>query len=123
MKVKLVEIKNAEEPLKKIVNKELNIRVAYKLAKLLKVFSSELVVIEEARIKLVRKFAEIDEDKIMKVPQEKTQEFMSEFIEFLQEEIDIDFEPIDISEIEDITFTASDMLKVEKFLKNKIEEY
>ena len=89
MKITLAEVKSLESSLSKIFNKDVNIKLAYRLGKLLKRLSEEMKMLEENRIKLVKKYGEEDEEtKQLSVPPEKTQEFYNEFNELMQIEIE-----------------------------------
>jgi len=121
MKMKLVDIKNAEEPLKKIMNKELNIKAAYKVSKVLKIVNSEMTAIEQSRVKLVHKYQEKQEDGSIRVASGKEQQFMNEFVEFLQTDIDIDFVPISIDDLDGISLTPADMIGIDKFIAKEEE--
>lgn len=114
MKITLAEIKSLEESLAKIFNKEVNIRTAYRLSKLLVKFSEEMKILEDNRIKLVRQYGVEDEKtKQITVPPEKTQEFYKELTSLMQLEIDIDFKPIKLKDFGNIELSASDVMKLD----------
>ncbi|HUS48597.1 MAG TPA: hypothetical protein VMZ91_00390, partial [Candidatus Paceibacterota bacterium] len=58
MKIKLLELKGIETGLQKLIDKELNIRVAYRIGKLLKVVTDETASLEDSRNKLIQKYGE-----------------------------------------------------------------
>ena len=130
MKINLAEIKSLEGSLSKIFDKDLNIKVAYRLGTLLKRLSEEMKTLEENRVKLVKKYGEENEEtKQFSVPQEKTPDFYKEFNELMQIEIDIDFEPISLKEFGDISISASDVMRLDgkiivndEVVKNKDNE-
>jgi hypothetical protein len=114
MKITLAEVKSLETSLAKVFDKEVNIKVAYRLGSLLKKLSEEMAILEENRIKLVKKYGDEDkETKQLSVPQDKAQEFYAEFNELLQLEIDIDFEPIPLQAFGDITLSAADVMRLD----------
>ena len=114
MKITLAEIKTLEASLSKIFNKDINIKLAYRLGSLIKTLSKELENLEESRVKLVKKYGVEDEEtKQVSVPTEKTQEFYAELNELMQIDIDIDFEPIPLEAFGDISISASDALKLD----------
>ncbi len=114
MKITLAEVKSLESSLSKIFNKDVNIKLAYRLGKLLKRLSEEMKMLEENRIKLVKKYGEEDEEtKQLSVPPEKTQEFYNEFNELMQIEIDVDFEPVPLEQFGDIEMSASDVINLD----------
>jgi len=127
MKIKLMTIKSIEDSLQKLMNKELNVRIAYRLAKVLKIITTELQEVEKARIELIRKYSDAPKqdgksDPVsgqVQVAKEKEQEFFKEFNELLQEDVEIEFEPIDISELDDIKLSPLDLLKLTDFVIDK----
>lgn len=114
MKITLAEAKSLETSLAKIFDKDVNIKVAYRLGKLLKKLSEEMKTLEESRVKLVQKHGEENEEtKQFSVPPTKTQEFYKEFNELMQCEIEIDFDPIPLELFGDIKLSASDVLRLD----------
>ena len=120
MKLTLAEIKNIEQPLKKLMNKELDIKVAYGVAKFLRVINEELTDIEESRIKLVKKFSTSDEKTgQMQVDKEKQEDFFKEFSAFLNTEIEVSIEPIELESLGKLTFTPLDIIALDKVIISK----
>lgn len=114
MKMTLAEIKSIEESLAKLFDKELNIKIAYKLSSLLKKLSGEVKLLEENRVKLVQKHGKKDEEtQQVTVAPESAEAFYKEFSELMQIEVELDFEPIPLDAFGDITLSASDILKLE----------
>ena len=123
MKFKLAEIRALEGSLSKLNNKELPVKIAYGLGKLLKKVSEELVSIEEHRVKLVKKYSTgEDSEGNFEVPKDKEEDFKREFSELLMAEVDFNFDPISISELGDITLTPIDMIRLDKLLKEDEEK-
>jgi len=114
MQISLAEIKALETSLSKIFDKELNIKIAYRLGILLKDLSKEMRSLEENRINLVKKYGNEDgETKQITVGSEQTADFYKEFNELLTLKIDIDFEPIPLSAFGDISLSAADVMKLD----------
>jgi hypothetical protein len=114
MKITLAEIKSLEASLSKLFDKEVNIKVAYRLSSLLKRLSEEMTTLEENRVTLIKKYGEEDaKTKQLTVTPAKTQDFYKEFSELMQLEIEIDFKPIPLSAFGDIALSASDVLKLD----------
>ena len=124
MKFKLIEIRSLEGSLVKLTNKELPVRVAYRLSRVLKRVTEELSSIENYRVKLVKKYSKGEDEKgIFEVAKGEEEKFGKEFSELLMEEIDIDFEPILLSDLGDICLTPIDLIRLEKIiLEEKIKE-
>ena len=127
MKFKLKEVFSLTRSLPILTDKELPIKVSYRLVKLLRQCSMEMESMEKARVKLVDKYAETpeeheaspDKDKGIKVAEEKMPDFQKEFGVLLDEEVEIDFEPILIDELGDISLSAKDLLPLQIILKEK----
>ena len=114
MKITLAEVKSLETSLSKIFDKDIHIKIAYRLSSLLKVLSDEINSLEENRVKLVKKYGEEDKESgQLAVPTEKAEEFYKEFNELLQLEIDIDFEPIPLGAFGDISLSAADVVRLD----------
>jgi len=114
MKVRLIEIKLIENSLNKLMEANLNVKIAYKLSKLLKKIGQELQDLEENRIRLVKKYSnDAENDKEMKVADDKVDEFQKEFNVLLNVEVDVPFEPISIDDLgDDIKLTPIDIIRL-----------
>lgn len=121
MLFKLGEILGAQDSLSKLVNAELPIKVSYRLLKLLRSCSEELKTLEEARLRLVKKYAEEKKEgkEMMKVSKENQEKFRQEFGQLLEEEIEVDFDPILLDELGNITFSTIDLINLGKIIKEK----
>ncbi len=123
MKFKLSEVRTLEGSLIKLTSKELPVKTAYRVGKLLKKVSEELVYIERHRVNLVKKYSN-GKDKIgnFEVSKEKENEFKKEFSELLTEEIVFDWELISISELGDISLTPVDLIRLDKLIYESEEK-
>jgi len=117
MKIKLAQIKTIEEPLAKLADKELNVRISYRLGKLLKVIGKELQELETNRIKLIKKYGTPKDDakgqQEYKIEDDNKDKFIKDFNELLQEEIKVDFSPICLDQLKDIKLTPVDVMRLE----------
>ena len=120
----LAQIQGMEGSLRKLTNKELKVKIAYRLGKLLKIIGTELSELEENRGRLIRKYgfevkpnekdkSAVARGKQYQVNKEKEVDFYREFNELLQEEIEITFEPVSIKELGDVDFTPADIIRLE----------
>lgn len=120
MKVTLANIKNMEASLDSLLKKELNIRVAYRLSKLAKQIYNELVIFEDNRIKLIKKYGSFNkESQVFEIDpknQKNIDAFTSEFNQLISEEVDINFQPISLEDLEDIKLSAIDMMHFNNFI-------
>ena len=121
MKIKLEKLKIMEKSLSKLLDKELDVIVAYKISKLVKQTTQDLTILEENRIKLVRKYSskEAAKDGTVSVDRDKQMDFHNEFRKLLEQEVEVDFEPIPMEQLGDIKLTPIDILSLEDVvLKN-----
>ena len=115
MKIKLLKLKNAEDVLNKLINIDLPIKTSYKLMKLLEFVSNELKQTEALRIKLIKKYGE-EEGHNFVVKNENMTKFTEEYAPLMDQEVDFNFDPIDISEFGDIKLNALDIAKISDWL-------
>ena len=120
MEFKLVDLRILDISLKSLVRKELPIAISYKLAKFVKQMSEELTIVEEQRIMLVKKYSgnpEVDETgEDFNVKPDKEEQFRKEFGDLLMQEVEIDFEPIALSSLGEITLPPIDLAKLDKII-------
>ena len=124
MKLILGEMRFIEEDLRAITKKELPIKLSYKFAKLVKKLLEENNMVEQQRIKLVKKYSngEMDVNGMYSVLPDKSKDFREEFGSLLEEEIEVDFEPIDLSELGDITIPPFNLARLSKIIKFEDED-
>ena len=114
MKFALGEIRGMKDPLTSLIDKEIPIKAAWKLNRLIKAFDKELGEIEEFRVGLVQKLGEAGEEGNVQVPEEKMEQFVVEFNELLMTEIEVEFEAIDVDSLGDIQISEKDLLPLDK---------
>jgi len=125
MKFKLSELYGLTRSLPKLTDKELPIKISYNLLKLMKGISEEMETLEKSRMKLVEKYREPEEEGSkeasggMKVADEHKDKFQKEFRVLMEEEVDIEFNPIFLKDLGDISFAANDLILLEKIIKEK----
>lgn len=118
MKVKLSDIYNSIESLNKLMQVELPITVSYKLVKLLKKLNEEIGLIEQSRIKLVKKYSPDGKDENVAVPEDKRDEFFKEFAELLTTEVTLNFEPISVSSLPNLNMSVNELGKIHYIFKD-----
>lgn len=116
--IKLSELRDISASLSKILSQDMPVKQAYRMSKLAKSANVEMKEMEEQRLILVRKYGEKDEKGNLNV-REKMEEFVGEFNELLNEEIEISFIPIDLNDIKDIKLSPMDIANLEIFLDEK----
>ena len=116
IKLTLGNLLNAREPMAKLLGKELPVKTAYKLSKLVKSINDEFKNFEEQRQNLVKKHGKEDETtKNFTVPKEKIQSFQDDIGELLKIEVEINKDPIRITELANIQASPVDLAALEKF--------
>jgi len=116
--LKLSELRNISVSLSKILSQDMPVKQAYRMSKLAKSADKEMKEMEEQRMALVKKYGEknVKGDVAVK---EKMQEFMDELNEFLKEEIEMSFIPLDLNAISDLKLSPLDLANLDMFLDEK----
>ena len=124
MKIKLEKLKIIKKFLSKLLDKELDVIVAYKISKLVKQTTQDLTILEENRIKLVRKYSskEPSKDGTVSVDVDKQMDFHNEYRKLLEQEIKVDFNPIPMDKLGDIKLTPIDVLALEDVVLKSVEK-
>lgn len=118
--VTLAELKSIEPSLNKLIQMQLPIKISYRLAKVLKKISQELATLEETRHMLVKKYGELNEEtQQIVVPNDKTQDFVDEMQIILDEIYELEFIPMDIEEMGNVTLSPSDVVNLELFFEDQ----
>ena len=113
MNVKLIQILSARDTLSRLGERTLPVKQSYRLAKLIKAINNEMSVYEGERIKLCEKYGTLSEDKT-KYDIHDMEGFTRDSEELLNQEIELEAKPIDISGLE---LTAQDIIKIEPFIE------
>lgn len=124
IKIKLGELVNSTEVLQKLSQTELKAKLSWSVTKLLKAADKEMQDFNEARMNLIQKYGEkdengeliTDENKNCKIPEAGLQEFSAELNELVETEIEINVNPLNIDDLEDKEFTPAEMAILEPFI-------
>lgn len=117
MKITLGKLKSSEQGLSKLSNSALPINLAFRISKLLKEVTKELIEIEEFRKKLVQKYGKDNGDGNISVEQENIDAFVQEFNVLLGDSIEIAFEQIKATELPpEIKLTPIEISQLEDFI-------
>jgi hypothetical protein len=114
------EIFNARQPLEKLMEVKMPIKVSYELAKLVSKLNEQLQIIEKLRLGLVKTYGTPqDNPSIYKViPGSKGySQFFEEFGELMVQEVNITFEPVSLPDTLEIE--PSILMALEKFITIK----
>ena len=114
MKFTLGDIRTMKDPMTRLLENDLPVKIAWSLTKLVKVFDKELSEIEEFRISLIKKLGSDDGDGSIKIPDDKMEDFIEQFNELLQTEIEVEFIPMEIDKLENLTINTKDLLVMDK---------
>jgi len=95
--------------------------MSYKFARLLKSLNDEYAIIEDQRITLVKKHGEeVNANEHQIKTDEQKELFIKDFEVLLQNEIDVDFEKLNIEEMENINISPQE-LSILSFIFNGFE--
>lgn len=112
MKLKLSEIVNNEKGIEALAAVELPIKISYNIKRLIRKIRPELDTYIEARNSLITELGEEDpKTKNITVKPENSQEYARRLGELLDVEVEIDFEPIKISDLGDIKVSSNALVE------------
>lgn len=122
--ITLEELVNSTDALRELSQKNLRARASYHAGKILKAAEAEMQSFNETRMELIRKYAEKDENGELKsnedgnvnIMKEHLATFTQELNELLAANVEINAEPINIDDIENVEFTPGAMAQLEKFI-------
>lgn len=124
IKVKISDLLNGSEVLQKLGTMEFKAKLSWTIARLLKAADGEIQNFNDARMALIKKYGEKDENGELvtddtgncKIMQEKITDFSNELTELINSEVELNANEIDMKLLEDIPFMPSDMVKLEPFV-------
>ncbi len=128
IKVKIADIINGTEVLRKLSQADFKAKTAWQIARLLKSTEAEIQGFQEAREALVNKYGEknengelvVDEKKNYKFMPENLEAFVAEFNDLVESEVEINANKLKIEQIleaEKADFSPSDMVALEPFIE------
>lgn len=124
IKVKISDLLNGTDALKKLSETELKAKLAWQVGRLLKAADAEIQSFNEARLNLIKKYGEKDENGELitdendncKITQESISDFTNELNELVESEIEINANKINIDSLGDKEFTPSEISQLEVFI-------
>ena len=130
IKLKISDLLNSTEALQKLAGKELKAKLAWQVARVLKLAEKEIQDFNETRMNLIKKYGEkdengelvTDENNNCKINNEFINDFSNELNELIESEIEINANKIKIEDIENIDFTPAEMTQLEVFIDFGEEE-
>ena len=115
MKVRLIDIYSSVSVLNKLIEEPLPTKVSFKLMKLLNVLNAEVKLVEDQRLKLVKQYSTDGNT----VSEDNKDAFLKEFSEFLNEEVDVMWEPVEVDTLGDsIKLSVIDLAKIQYLFKD-----
>lgn len=122
--VKLSELLDSTETLKKLSQKDFKAKLAWSISRLLKAAEQEIQEFNDTRMNLINKYGEKGDDGQLvtddkgncHIIPENIQEFSNELNELINTEVEINANPIDIELLEDLEFTPTEMSQLEPFI-------
>ncbi len=115
MKIKVLELKEIVKVINKIMSSDFPIVVSFRLSKMIKPINDILKIVTEKEEQLYKKYGETNKDKINVKP-ENFDIFNKEFYEFVNEEVDINVDKINIKDIEKVELKPIEIELIKDFL-------
>lgn len=125
IQVTLNDILNNAEIFRELSTKSLPVKTAFKVARLIRELDKENTTFDESRRQIIEKYAERDENGIIKqtaegniqLQQDKIEECNNELVELLNTTIEINVDKISIDALGDIQITPAQMINLEAFIE------
>jgi len=117
MKITIKQLLDSVTPLNEIITLDFPVKYSFRLAKLAKSLTADLEMATEKDQSLISKYGTQDEENEgqWKIDQENIEEFSKQRSELMSEEIEIDFEPISLSDVGDISIKPKDLMLLDSF--------
>lgn len=118
MKITIGQLLNSVPGLKKLVDKPLPAKTAYRLKRIMDAVTSEASHIEKIRVDMIMKYADeqTEEEKKAQAPIKvttKLNEFQTAFLPLLEEEIEVNAYKLEFNDIEKLDLTVNDLSSIE----------
>jgi len=125
MELTVQEILQMKEVLQKILGVDIPVKTAFRLGKLAVKLQEELQFFQKTRLSLLEKYGTInkEDDTVSIEDEDKRKQFTEDIQQVLSEQINIDFNPINISDLgEDLKISAAEIIVLERIIKEDIKE-
>ncbi|QNO14916.1 hypothetical protein HYG86_09090 [Alkalicella caledoniensis] len=122
IEIRLGELKGILEGLQVLIEKEIPIKVSYRISKMVKKVVEEYNLFEESRQKLLEKHGEKDEkgqliSKEGMVVFKDAEEFHKEFHSLSNTDIELDIKSLKLDDLGNITLSPKTLLALDKVIK------
>lgn len=121
MTIKLNDIVNGFETLNNLCSEKLPIKISYKLLRLIKMITPEFELFNQERIKLIYQYGEAVDDASGEYKIINIEEFTSAMNDLGNQDIELNFDIIDMSSIEKLNLSVQDIVATEAFIKYDTE--
>ena len=121
----LSELMDSASVMQELAKKPMKTKAAFQTARLMREVEKEYSLFQDARTKLIDKYAEKDENGKPKpdengnytVPKDDIEAFNKELRDMLEQTLTLNVEPISIEDLGDADFTPADMMLLAPFMK------
>lgn len=123
--MKLQNLVKTTKTLETLSNEKINVRLAYKIMKVLKETKNDVDFYQEKGAEIIKKFAEKDDNGEIKLSpdgrdivlqKDKIDDFNKEYTELNDTEVTIPEIKFEIEELEEVKLSALDLMSIEEFL-------
>ena len=120
MKITLEKLFNIQQSLGKLLTQDLPVSVSFKLSRLAKKVKTEMDLLEENRVKLVKKYGGKEKnengEEVVRVSKKNMTKFSEELKTLLDVQVEIEVETVSISELGDLKLSALDLANLDDFI-------
>ena len=124
IKIKINDILNSVEVLQKLSETKLKAKLAWQVGRLLKATDVEIQQFNDARMNLIKKYGEKDENGELitdeggncRIVPEHSKDFSNELNELINEEVEINANKLVINDLEELDFTPAEMANLESYI-------
>ena len=121
----LEQIANSIKILKTLSERTLNAKLAYKLGKIILAVEDENKILQSTQAKIIADYSEKNEDGSLKqneegqvtIPAEFVKEVQTQLNELLTTKVELNVLPLTIAELENYSFSPSDMIALMPFIE------
>ena len=125
IEITLNDILNSQQALQKIAKMNMRAKTAFKIARIIRAIEGEIENFNKARQNLLNKYGEKDNNGNLVVNKDgnytlipdKINDYNNEIQELLITNIQLNIEPIEADELEQLEFTPTFAYQVEKYIK------
>jgi len=125
IKLKVKDVFDMDSVLTKLVERDLPIKISFKLGKFVKALLDQARGIEESRVALMKKYTKQDDNGKFIIDPDKAEDFRKEFDELLKEDITLLLDPLPYSiltEIDYLSISTRDMMVLSPLFEDEPKE-